>query len=54
MLTVHCLLPTTAPKVYIYDSLNTNNTYIFNSQRVNQSTAESYCQDQGGHLVSYV
>ncbi len=39
--------------MYIYDSPNTNNTYIFNTQRVNQSTAESYCQDQGGHLVSY-
>lgn len=42
-----------APKVYIYDSDNTNNTYILNAQRTNASAAEQYCQDQGGHLVSF-
>jgi hypothetical protein len=35
----------------IYESTATNNTYLFNTMQLNQS--ESYCQDSGGHLVSY-
>lgn len=42
-----------APMVYIYESTATNNTYLFNTMPLNQSDAESYCQDSGGHLVSY-
>jgi hypothetical protein len=39
--------------VYIYESSTTNNTYMFNTMLLNQSDAETYCQDNGGHLVSY-
>jgi hypothetical protein len=42
-----------APKIYVYESTNTNATYIFNAMRANQSAAEAYCQDQGGHLASF-
>jgi hypothetical protein len=39
--------------VYIYESSTTNNTYMFNTMLLNQSDAETYCQDNGGHLISY-
>jgi hypothetical protein len=39
--------------VHIYESVATNNTYLFSTMQVNQSDAETYCQDSGGHLVSF-
>jgi hypothetical protein len=38
---------------YNFTSNSTNSTYILNTQPATFANAESFCSDQGGHLVSY-
>ncbi len=43
-----------APGVFWYTSEITNSTYILNQFAGNFTNATSFCNDNGGHLVSYV
>jgi hypothetical protein len=36
-----------------YTNVTTNTTYILNTKKMNFSQAESYCNDNGGHLASW-
>ena len=45
--------PVAAPNVYYYNSSKTNNTYVLNTNPMNFKSAQSFCNGQGGHLVSY-
>jgi hypothetical protein len=38
------------PRLY---NTTTRYTYILNTQRLNFSSGEQYCNDNGGHLVAY-
>jgi hypothetical protein len=42
--------PGVQPKLY---NATTRNTYILNTQRLNFSAGEQFCNDNGGHLVAY-
>jgi hypothetical protein len=36
-----------------YVNVTTNTTYILNTRKQNFSTAEQFCNDNGGHLASW-
>jgi hypothetical protein len=38
----------------IYTTKSTNTTFVLNLTAMDQSTAEQYCIDKGGHLAAYV
>ena len=49
-----CLrLPPAAPNVFNYTSSINNSTYMLNTNPMAFEGAESFCNDYGGHLVSY-
>jgi hypothetical protein len=58
----HCtrliLLPAMCPpaayQIFRYTSKAFNNTYNFNNEPVDQATGQARCNDQGGHLASYL
>ena len=41
------------PAVYTYTSNTTRHTYILNTNYMNASAAQQYCNDSGGHLVGW-
>jgi hypothetical protein len=43
-----------AKAVYTYTSATTNNTYTLNTEPANATVAEAFCNDVGGHLVSWI
>jgi hypothetical protein len=43
-----------APGAYVYVSPKSNATYIYNNTQLNFVQAEQTCNDQGGHLVTYM
>jgi hypothetical protein len=42
-----------APGVFNYTSKINNSTYMLNTNPMANQGAESFCNDYGGHLVSY-
>lgn len=42
-----------APGIYYWTSDMSNNTYILNQFVSNFTVAQQFCNDNGGHLVSY-
>lgn len=45
--------PPAAPNVYRYNSSQQNATYVLNTNLQNFRSAQTFCNAQGGHLVSY-
>lgn len=41
------------PAVYTYTSNTTRHTYILNTNYMNASAAQQYCNDSGGHLAGW-
>jgi hypothetical protein len=36
-----------------YTNVTTNTTYVLNTRKLNFTWAENYCNDNGGHIVSW-
>ena len=51
-----CMCPihhSAAPGIFRYNSKTLNNTYILNQYVANFTNASDFCNDNGGHLISW-